>query len=191
MTARLSRAALRDLPPGIRRPGYEPGRVGHGIVHLGIGAFHRAHQAVYTDDAIEAAGGDWRILGVSLRSAEVAEALNPQDGLYSLVERGVEGTAARIVGSIGRIIVSPREPGAALAAMAAPENRIVSLTVTEKAYGIDRASGRVLPDHPSIAPDLITPREPQGTLGLLTEALRRRREAGLAPLTVLCCDNLP
>jgi fructuronate reductase len=190
-TGRLCRTALSDLPAEVRRPGYDPAGPGVGIVHLGVGAFHRAHQAVYTDDALAAEAGDWRILGVSLRSPDIADALNPQDGLYTLLERGTEGTAARIVGSIGGVIVSPGEPGAALAAMSAPETRIVSLTVTEKAYGIDRAGQAVLADHPSVAPDLAAPRAPQGTIGLLSEALRLRRDDGLAPFTVLCCDNLP
>jgi fructuronate reductase len=191
VSGRLGLAVLRDLPSDVRPPGYDPAGPSIGIVHLGIGAFHRAHQAVCTDDALSAHGGDWRILGVSLRSPDVADALNPQDGLYTLLERGPQGTAARIVGSVGRVVVAPREPGAALAAMAAPGTRIVSLTVTEKAYGIDRAAQRVEPGHPSIAPDLGAPREPRGTIGLLTEALRLRRAAGLPAFTVLCCDNLP
>jgi fructuronate reductase len=191
VSGRLCRAALRGLPSDVRRPGYDPAAPGFGIVHLGVGAFHRAHQAACTDDALAARGGDWRILGVSLRSPDVAEALNPQDGLYTLLERGPQGTAARIIGSVGRVIVAPQEPGAALAAMAAPETRIVSLTVTEKAYGIDRAAQRVDPDHASIAPDLRTPPAPQGAIGLLAEASRLRLEAGAAPFTVLCCDNLP
>jgi fructuronate reductase len=191
MNGRLSRAALAALPPDVRRPGYHPARPGCGIVHIGVGAFHRAHQAVYTDDALAADGGDWRITGVSLRSLDVAEALNPQDGLYTLLERGPHGTAARIIGGVSRVIVAPQEPGAALAAMAAPETRIVSLTVTEKAYGIDRAANDIDPAHPSIAPDLHTPRKPAGAVGLLAEALRMRREAGLTPFTALCCDNLP
>jgi fructuronate reductase len=191
LSSRLCFAALDRLPPTVRRPGFDPRRVGGGIVHLGVGAFHRAHQAVHTDDALAASGGDWRIRGVSLRGAAVADALNPQDGLYTLLERGAAGTTARVVASIAGVIAAARDPGAALAAMVDPATRIVSLTVTEKAYGIDRARKGVLPDHPSIAPDLQTPREPRGAIGLLVEALRQRRAQGLAPFTVLCCDNLP
>ena len=188
---RLGLAALGELPPEVRRPEYDPAAKRYGIVHLGVGAFHRAHQAVATDDALGRHSGDWRILGVSLRSPDVADALNPQDGLYTLLERGAAGTAARVIGSIGRVVVAPREPGAPLGAMAAPETRIVSLTVTEKAYGIDRAGRAVNAEHPSIEPDLRTPHSPQGAIGLLAEALRLRRAAGTAPFTVLCCDNLP
>jgi fructuronate reductase len=191
MSARLDRAAIASLPAGVRRPGYDPGAFDTGIVHLGLGAFHRAHQAVYTDDALASSGGHWRITGVSLRGTDVADALNPQDGLYSLLVRDASGTEARVIGSIGGVIAARRDPGAALAAMVAPETRIVSLTVTEKAYGIDRASGRVVPEHASIAPDLADPAAPQGIVGLITEALRRRYAAREAPFTVLCCDNLP
>ncbi len=191
MTDRLSFAALDHLPAGVRRPAFDPRGLGVGIVHLGLGAFHRAHQAVYTDDALAAGGGDWRILGVGLRSATAADALNPQDGLYTLLVRSTEDAAARVVGSIRRVVAETRKPGAALAAMIQPETRIVSLTVTEKAYGVDRESGLIQPDHPAIGPDLLEPGSPKGAIGLLTEALRRRREAGLAPFTALCCDNLP
>lgn len=191
MTSRLSLASLGRVPATARRPGYDPVGAGSGIVHLGVGAFHRAHQAVCTDDALAAAGGDWRILGVSPRSTDIADALNPQDGLYTLLIRGPEGTQARVIGSIDRVIAAAREPGAALAAMSDPATRIVSLTVTEKAYGIDRAAGGIQPDHPAIAPDLLSPRAPKGAIGLLVEALRRRRQQGLDPFTVLCCDNLP
>jgi fructuronate reductase len=135
MSERLGIARLGALPGGVRRPGYAPQDHGVGIVHLGLGAFHRAHQAVCTDDALATDGGDWRIRGVSLRGADVADALNPQDGLYTLLVQGAGGTEVRVIASIAGVISERREPGAALAAMAAPGTRIVSLTVTEKAYG--------------------------------------------------------
>ncbi len=191
---RLAGPRLRrgeDLPADVRRPGYAPAAHGVGIVHIGIGAFHRAHQAVYTDDALEAEGGDWRILGISLRGTDVADTLGPQDGLYTLIERGPGGTSARIIGSVAGAVAASREPARALEALAAPETRIVSLTVTEKAYGIRRPGGEVDPAHPAIARDLADPRHPAGTIGYIVEALRLRREAGAAPFTVLCCDNLP
>lgn len=185
---RLSR--LATTLPGVARPGFAPETHGAGIVHIGVGAFHRAHQAVYTDDALAAAGGDWRITGVSLRSTDTADALNPQDGLYTLIVRDPAGTRARVVGSIARVIAAARSPGATLAALAAPATRIVTTTVTEKAYGIARGAG-VDPANPAIAADLANPRFPSGVIGLLVEALRLRRAAGVAPFTVLCCDNLP
>ena len=111
---RLSQITLTGTRAGVARPGYDRSRAS-GIVHLGVGAFHKAHQAVATDDAMNAAGGDWMITGVSLRAPKVAEELNPQDGLYTLLVRDTEGTAARIVGSIGKVLVPPRDPGASWA----------------------------------------------------------------------------
>jgi fructuronate reductase len=183
-------ASLADAGEA-RTPAYDPAAHGPGIVHLGLGAFHKAHQAAYTDAALAAAGGDWRIIGVSLRGTAAADALNPQNGLCTLIERGAEGVSARLIASIAHVIAAAREPGAALDAMCDPAIRIVSLTVTEKAYGIDRAAGALDLAHPAIAADLKSPHAPSGALGLIVEALRRRHARGLAPFTVLCCDNLP
>ncbi len=188
---RLDREALDRLPSGVARLGYNPAMHGTGIVHLGCGAFHRAHQAVYTDAALARSGGDWRIAAVSLRSTEIADALNPQEGLYTLIERGGEGVSARVIGSLSRVIAATREPGETLAALVDPATKIVMLTVTEKAYGIDRARGDVDAAHPAVASDLADPRRPTGVLGLITEAMRQRLAAAVAPFTVLCCDNLP
>ena len=191
----LTLNSLSAVAEGVRLPRYEPQGRRAGIVHLGIGAFHRAHQAVYTDDALAAEasvnGGDWRIVGASLRSSDIVDALNHQNGLYTLLERGPRGTSARVIASIERAIAASREPEALLAAMADPAIRIVSATVTEKAYGIDRTAMAVDPQHPAIASDLAAPRTPSGAIGLIVEALRRRRQEGNAPFTVLCCDNLP
>ena len=191
MTERLSQAALGRLKNGAEGPGYEPRGNRVGIVHIGAGAFHRAHQAVYTDSALAAGGGDWRIVGISLRSTEIADTLDAQDGLFTVVERSGAGDQARVVGSVERVVAAAREPGGVLDALADPQVRVVTLTVTEKAYGIDRATGDVDPGHAAVAADLEAPRRPQGVLGFLVEGLRLRRESGLPPFTVLCCDNLP
>ena len=188
-TRRLT--GLADVTGQATLPGYDPAGHGCGIVHLGAGAFHRAHQAVYTDDALARSGGGWRITGVSLRGTDVADALNPQNGLYTLIERSAEGTSARVIASIGHVIAAARDRAAPLAAIADATTRIVSLSVTEKAYGIDRAAMDADPAHPAVAADLANPHAPQGVLGLIVESLRRRRDAGIAPFTVLCCDNLP
>jgi len=181
---------LSTLPKNVRRPAYD--RNGRsGIVHIGVGAFHKAHQAVYTDDALEKSGGDWMITGVSLRSPEAAETLNPQKALYTVLERGPNGVSARIIGSIAKVLVAPDDPAAVLAALTAPEARIVSLTITEKGYGIDPKTGGLDQSNPAIAADLSAPAKPQGAIGFIVEALRLRREKGLMPFTVLCCDNLP
>ncbi len=181
--------APSDVTGSAAVPGYVPQNHGVGIVHLGLGAFHRAHQAAMTDAALARSGGDWRIVGVSLRSRETAKALEPQNGLYTLIERDAGGARARVIGAVARTIAA--DPEATLAALCAPEVRIVTLTVTEKAYGIDRSTGAPSPSHPAVAADLARPDAPSGVLGLLTAALGRRRAAGVPPFTVLCCDNLP
>lgn len=183
----MTRLSLATAPA----MGFDPAAHGAGIVHLGLGAFHKAHQAAYTDAALTADGGDWRIIGVSLRSTEVAEALAPQDGLFTLIERGIEGTKARVIGALAAALALGKDRGAILAALCAPETRIVSLTVTEKGYGIDRGNGGIDRSHPAIAHDLEHPGQPIGVAGLLVWALAQRRAAGVPPFTVLCCDNLP
>lgn len=189
MTVRLSAASMPL--PGVAMPAYDPESCGAGIVHIGVGAFHKAHQAVYTDTALGLAGGDWRIVGVSLRSADAASALNPQDGRYLLMVRDEAGDSARLIGSITKVVVAPAEPAAVIQAVASPETRIVTLTVTEKAYGIDRATGGVDLANDVIAHDLYNPTTPKGLVGFLIAGLSRRRERDAGPLTILCCDNLP
>jgi fructuronate reductase len=188
MPARLDASAA--TPAGVRRSGYDRSAP-RGIVHLGAGAFHKAHQAVYTDDAMAASGGGWMITGVSLRSPDVAESLNPQDGLYTLLIRDASGVTARVVGSIAKVLVAPADPQAVLDALAAAETRIVSLTITEKGYGLDGRTGGLDRSHPAIAADLASPARPASAIGFIVEALRMRKQAGRGGLTVLCCDNLP
>ncbi|QJF52539.1 mannitol dehydrogenase family protein [Roseobacter ponti] len=181
------------LPPGIKGPGYDPARAGTGIVHFGPGAFHRAHQAACTDAALTRSSGDWRILGVSLQSTAVADALSEQDGRYTLVTRPGPGSTPhlQVIGSIAGALAAVRCTDGVLAALQNPATRIVSMTVTEKAYGLDRATGRLDPGHPAVRDDLVRPDTPTGLAGLITEGLRRRRAANTGPFTVLCCDNLP
>jgi fructuronate reductase len=136
--ARLSNATLAALPPGVRRPGYDRAALKPGIVHLGIGAFHRAHQAVYTDEVLAADPG-WGILGASLKSETTREALKPQDCLYTLAVRSGEGEELRVVGCVVDVLVASKQLARLLAAMADPRVRIVSLTVTEKGYCHDPA----------------------------------------------------
>ncbi|SDK81634.1 mannitol dehydrogenase family protein [Aliiruegeria lutimaris] len=183
--------ASRTLSDKVKAPGYTPAEHGTGIVHLGLGAFLRAHLAAYTDAALAASGGDWRIVGVSLRSTAPVEELEPQDGLYTLIERGPAGTNARVIGALSGALSGANQRAEILEAMADPATRIVSLTVTEKGYGIDRATGGADPSFPAVAEDLANPIAPGGVLGLIVRALELRRAAGIAPFTVLCCDNLP
>lgn len=189
MTRRLESTV--DLPDTVHRTGYDPAAHGIGIVHLGLGAFHKSHQAVYTDDALAASGGDWRIAGISLRNPAAAEALTPQNGLFTVITRGADICEARVIGALAAAHCLATDRAPVLAALCAPATRIVSITVTEKGYGIDRATGGVDTGHPAIAADLASPDSPVGVAGLLVQAIRQRRQAGAPPLTILCCDNLP
>lgn len=188
---RLSSSSLTDLSPTIRRPAYDCAAVTTGIVHLGIGAFHRAHMAVYTDDVLAAGDRRWGILGASLRSPETRDALEPQDGLYALDVRDDAGEEVRVVGAVRGVLVAPENPEALVAAMADPDVRIVSLTVTEKGYCHEPATGELDRAHPDIRHDLAHPETPRSAVGFVVAALARRWSAGVPPFTVLSCDNLP
>ncbi len=161
-----------------------------GIVHLGLGAFFRAHGAIYIAEAMAASGGNWGILGVSLQRPDTRDALAAQGGAYTALELGPEGRTARVIESVTGVLVAPEDPEAVLAAMADPAVRIVTLTVTEKGYCHEPATGTLNDTHPDILHDL-THALPRSAPGFLVRALQRRRAAGLAPFTVLTCDNLP
>ncbi|HWW58361.1 MAG TPA: mannitol dehydrogenase family protein [Sphingopyxis sp.] len=176
---RLDVGALASLPPAVQRPSYDIDAQKAGIVHFGIGAFHRAHQAVYTDDAMNAGERDWGITGVSLRSVNVAEQLRPQEGLYTVASRSGGESALRVIGAVRGLLVAPQEPQAVVEAVAAPETHIVSFTVTEKGYC--RAGDGSL--DPSLAGD-------DSIYYFLRAGLALRRESGLPGLTLLSCDNL-
>jgi fructuronate reductase len=188
---RLSAATLHRVPASVARPRYARHAVTPGIVHLGLGAFHRAHQAVMTEVAIEAGGTGWGIVAASLRSPETRDALAPQDGLYTVAVRDGAEERLQVVGALKAMLVAPEDPEALLRAMADPAVRIVTLTVTEKGYCYDPATGALDETHPDIRHDLAEPARPRSAPGFLVEALRRRRAAGTPPVTVLCCDNLP
>ncbi len=170
---------------------YHRDATGIGIVHLGIGAFHRAHQALYTDEVLERFGGNWGICGVSLRRPDIRDQLAPQDGLYTLLERDGSGDFIRVIGAVKEVLFAPEAPEAVLERLSASGTRIISLTVTEKGYCHDPATGRLNAQHPDIVQDLAHPRSPRSALGFLVEGLATRREHGTGGVTVLCCDNLP
>ncbi|RWL79430.1 MAG: mannitol dehydrogenase family protein [Mesorhizobium sp.] len=190
MNGRLSNATIAKLPVEVLVPRYPGNSVTPGIVHLGVGAFHRAHQAAYVDACLADGESDWGIVGVSLRSPDTRDALKPQDGLYTLAIRDSAGEQLQVIGSIQSLLVAPEDPGAVLAALTDPRIRIVTLTITEKAY-LRAADGTLDSAHPDIAHDLANPASPKTAHGFLAEALARRRTAGTPPFTVLCCDNLP
>jgi fructuronate reductase len=191
VTARLSQAALGSLPAEVVRPAYDRARTASGIVHLGIGAFQRAHQAMYTEGALAAGDGRWGVTGASLRSPAVRDQLAPQDCLYTLAVRGAQGETLQVIGAIKEVLVAPENPAALLRALTDPAVAIVTLTVTEKGYCYDPATAALDEVHPDIVHDLKAPQAPRTAPGFLTEALRRRHADKVRPFTVLCCDNLP
>ena len=186
---RLDPSALRRLGGGARPSLAE--RPAVGIVHLGIGAFHRAHQAVYTADAVERAGGDWGILGVAQRRPAAVDALGPQDGLFSVLERGPEEDAVTVISAVRDVLLAPREPDRLSEAIADPGVHVVTLTVTEKAYPRDRATGGLRLDDLEVASDLAGG-APRTAIGQLARGIALRAQRGEAgPLTLVSCDNLP
>ena len=190
MPTRLSSKTLGLPPDDIARPSYDRRQVKAGIVHLGVGAFHRAHQAVYMDDLL-AQNPDWGIVGASLRRPDTRDALAPQDFLYTLAVRDASGTDCRIVGALLDCINVADEREKLLEIMVAPQTRIVSLTITEKGYCHDPATGELDESHPNIIYDLAHPEKPVSAPGLIVEAIRRRRKNHVPPFTVMSCDNLP
>ena len=175
MSIPLNPSTLQTLPASVAAPAYDRAAVTPGIVHVGVGGFHRAHEAVYLDDLMALGGAkDWGICGVGLRPEDQAmqEALAPQDCLYTLVTRDAGGDKARVIGSLVRYIFAPEDEAAFRDALASPQTRIVSLTITEGGY----------------APD---PQDPHSVFRYLADALQARRASGVGPFTVLSCDNLP
>jgi fructuronate reductase len=186
---RLSLETASALPSHILRPSYDRAAPASVIVHLGLGAFHRAHQAVYTEDAIEAGDAPWAIIGVSLRSAAVSAELMPQNGLYTITTRDGAGETTRLIGSVRSALVAPQDPDLVIAAIAAPQTRVVTLTVTEKGYH-RTAAGTLDIGAPPVAADLLDAGPPQTLYGFLAAGLARRRLDSLPGLTIVCCDNL-
>lgn len=161
---------------GVLTPLYDRSRLTTGIVHIGVGGFHRAHEAVYTDDLLtQSTASEWGICGVGLRPEDkpMQEALVPQDCLYTVMTRSADGDQARVIGSLVRYLFAPEQEQAVQDILAAPQTRIVSLTITEGGYGLDAAG------------------QPNSVFMLLAGALRRRRLENIRAFTVLSCDNLP
>jgi mannitol 2-dehydrogenase len=189
----LSDATLRLHSRRIDVPTYDRSALSRGVVHIGAGNFHRAHQAVYFDDlARSGISKRWGVTGVSLHSPDAKDLLSPQDGLYTVVQRGHDRQTARVVGSIGSIHYAPNDGAAVRAALADPQTRIVSLTITGNGYFLNPATDEFDADNPDVRADLVASDSSYATAwGYLAEALDQRRRAGIAPFTVLCCDNIP
>ena len=194
MTVPLSRASLAHLPGSVSVPAYDVAAVTPGIVHLGLGGFHRAHMARYTHDLmnLSPAAREWGIAGAGLMPADRAmhDALAAQDHLYTLVEQDGTTEQATVIGALADVIYAGDGTAALIDAIDAPGIRIVSATVTENGYCLNRATKRLDRDHPLISADLRTPRAPKSLVGILTEGFRRRRDAGRKAFTALSCDNI-
>ena len=190
----LSRANLGRLGPGIQLPAYDPASVVPGIVHLGLGGFHRAHMARFTHDLMtrDADALNWGIVGAGLLPADrrMHDALVPQDGLYTLVERSGTAETVSVIGAIPQLIHAGASSAALLDAIDRPEIRIVSLTVTENGYCLNPATKKLDPDHPTVAADLADPAHPHSAVGIIAEAYRRRMTAGRPAFTAMTCDNI-
>ncbi len=188
--ARLALAALGRLPAEIARPNCDPAGLAVGIVHLGLGAFARAHAAVYADD-LAARDPNWGICGVSMKTPRAIAPLAAQQGLYTVCERDRHGSRLRVIGALRETMFAPADPAALVRRMADPRVRVVTLTVTEKGYCHDPATGRLDLGHPDIRHDLEHPGAPVSAVGFLVAALDERRRTGAGALNVVCCDNLP
>jgi fructuronate reductase len=181
---------MAQLPGALAGYGYDRGALKVGIVHLGIGAFHRAHQAVYVDDLLRQGAGHWRIAGVSLRSAGVHAQLDPQDCLYTVTLRDQERVERRLIGAVAEVLVAPDAPQTVTARLADPEVFVVTLTLTEKGYGVDPLTGRLDGARADVAADLVQQMPPRTALGYLAHGLDLRRREGRGGLTLISCDNL-
>jgi len=188
---RLDELTALDLPAAVARPAYDRHAVATGIVHLGLGAFHKAHQAVVYDAALN--GGDlrWGVLGASLRSRGVRDQLAPQGGLYTVTARDGDDAQTRLIGALQGVLVAPEDPAQLVAAMSDAQVHLVTLTVTEKGYKLDPAAGALIHDDPDLAADLKSLDRPRTAPGFIVAALAKRHAAGLKPFTTLSCDNLP
>ncbi|MFP6806196.1 MAG: mannitol dehydrogenase family protein [Pseudomonadales bacterium] len=190
-TKRLSQATVHLLNESIEAIPYNRAELKSGIVHLGIGAFHRAHQAVYTDELLRKIGGDWMITGASLRSPSMFEALMPQDCLYTVNVHRSPQTETRLIGAVKNIIYARQDGKELMSQLVSPDTKIVSLTITEKGYYLDAITGGLDFDAPDIIDDLKNPQTPKTAIGYLVEALHLRRGLDRLPFTPLSCDNLP
>ncbi|HAU5606824.1 mannitol dehydrogenase family protein [Citrobacter koseri] len=185
--------ASAPLPEGVQTPRYDRQQLQTRIVHFGFGAFHRAHQALLTDRVLNAQGGDWGICEISLFSGDLLMSqLREQNHLYTVLEKGANGNQAIIVGVVKECLNAKLDSLAdIIEKFCEPQVAIVSLTITEKGYCIDPATGSLDVSNPRIIHDMQHPTEPHSAPGILVEALHRRRERGLSPFTVLSCDNIP
>ena len=190
---KLSNRNLAKLKAGIRTPAYDRTALFQGIVHIGVGGFHRAHQAVYLDDLLNLRDTErWGECGFGVLPSDIRmrDALKGQDCLFTVVQRSAQKQEARVIGSMTDYVYAPESCEAAIEKLASPDTRIVSLTITEGGYFLNEGTGEFMTDHPDIQHDIRHYNQPTTSMGYLTAALDRRRVRGLAPFTVMSCDNV-
>jgi fructuronate reductase len=188
MAPRLQRTYLPNVQAHLLSPTWTAPQIG--IVHLGLGNFHRAHQAIYTEEAVIRAGGDWGISGVTLQGSTIKrDALNEQDGLFSVIQRDEHGDEMKIVRILQETLALPYDWPQVFERLTDPNVRVVSLTVTEKGY-CRRSSGGLQSDHPLILHDLRNPQTPKSVPGIILAGLHGRKGKGILPFTSLPCDNI-
>jgi mannitol 2-dehydrogenase len=189
----LKQANLHSLLPEVGVPAYNRREVGQSICHVGVGGFHRAHQAVYADDLLQKNEQlEWGLCGIGLlpHDIRIRDVLRDQDYLYTVVEREIGQDQARVIGSMVNFLYAPENREAVLEKLASPETKIVSLTITEGGYYLNQATGEFDDQHPDIKRDLEHPEAPNCSFGYLIEALNRRRLRGQPPFTIMSCDNV-
>ncbi|QKD02881.1 mannitol dehydrogenase family protein [Mesorhizobium loti] len=187
----LGPALLGRLPALVQTPAYDRTALQPGMAHLGVGAFHRCHQAEYTDDLLALRVDRWGIVGINIRPPTLADTLGRQGGLYTRLIRENSHVDARVIGSIVEVVDSQESAAPALDVLSSPDIELVTMTVTEKGYCHIPSSGALDLDHPDIVHDLANPETPRSVPGILARALERRRATHGRPLTLLSCDNIP
>ncbi|MGV8973656.1 MAG: mannitol dehydrogenase family protein, partial [Rhodoglobus sp.] len=190
----LDNAHLARVSGPVSTPSYDRAALTAGIIHFGVGGFHRGHQAKYLDELMNAGlATDWAIcgMGVMASDAHMRDVLTASDGLYTLVAKNPDGTRdVRVIGSIIDFVYAPDDPAAAVERLADPAIRIVSLTITEGGYNFHHVTGEFDLENAAVVADLAHPTEPTTVFGLVCAGLKLRRERGITPFTVMSCDNI-
>ena len=190
MRERLCEAMLSRVPADVKKPAYNRSALSAGVVHVGLGAFHRAHQAPVFEKLIEQGDMSWGVAGASLRSAAIGDTLAAQDGLFSLFIEEDERRSASIIGTTLEVIVARKDPNRLIEAIASPTTQIVTITITEKGYKLDPSSGQLMDEDCDVKADLASLGRPATIAGYLAAGLRLRRDRAMSPITIASCDNM-
>ena len=188
MPDRLSQKTLLAFSRA-RHPSYDRSKVKAGILHIGVGGFHRAHQAIYTEDVLASGDLRWGVIGANLRSTSMRDRLAPQDFLYTTCTRHIDLNEYRVVGALQNVLTLSQQRQEIIGLIASPSIKIITLTITEKGYCLN-ASGQLNEDHPDVRHDLDNPAMPVSALGIIAAGLKQRMDNRAGPITIISCDNL-